>query len=147
MVRPAVTVMRMVTITSMMAGAALASSRLRGARLVRRSRASCSGRNRSPQQLFDRPELIVIVGRYKAGRPAARLHSSGAANPMHVIFRRVRKIVINDVTDIGDIDPTGSNVRCYQHAVRASAESLEGGPALRQPPIAMENRDAMADFL
>ena len=84
---------------------------LSGGGFMRGSRASRRARNRVSQQLLDRAELIVIFRRHEAGGPAAGLHPSGPADPMDVIFGRVRKIIVDDVADIGHVDSAGGDIR------------------------------------
>ena len=44
---------------------------------------------------------------------------------MDVIFRMLRHIVVDDMADIGDIQPPTSNIRGDEHFVFAIAESAQ----------------------
>lgn len=72
----------------------------------------------------------MILRGHETGRPAGGLHPSGPADPVDVIFRRIREIIIDDVADVGHIDSAGGNIRRHQHPVSPAAEPLERRAAL-----------------
>src|SRR5207249_8281177 len=96
------------------------------------------------QELLDSPQLKMVVGGDETRGPAARLHTGGPADPVDIIFRRARQIVIHDVPDVRDVDAAGRNVRRHEHAEGPTTKSLQGRPPLRQTPIAMNDRNLVA---
>src|SRR5205807_4315721 len=52
------------------------------------------------------------------------------SNSMDEIFRNLRQVVVNDVDDVLNVDSTGSQVRCHQHATTSPLESFERRNAL-----------------
>ena len=68
------------------------------------------------QETLNISKLLPVFARHKTCGAAGRFHPSRTTDAMHVIFRAIRKIEIDHVADIRDIDPSGGNIRRYQHA-------------------------------
>src|SRR2546421_4690314 len=58
------------------------------------------------------------------------LRTTGAADAMHVIFGMLRHIVINDVTDTGDIETARGDIGRDHHFVFAALKTLQRFDAL-----------------
>ena len=71
------------------------------------------------------------------------LRTTGAADAMHVIFGMLRHIVINDVTDTGDIETARGDVGCDHHFVLATLETFQRFDALALSAIRMQHRHGM----
>ena len=97
---------------------------------MRRLRAAGRPRNRLPQELLDSPQPYVVFRGDEARGPAARLYAGGPADPVDVIFRRIRHIVVDDVPDIGHVDPPSRDIRGHEDPERAAPE-----PFQRRPPL------------
>ena len=72
------------------------------------------------KQLFNRAPLQVIFGCHETGRLTSRIHAGGSADPVDIVLRTVRQIVIDHVSDIGHIDATRRDIRCDENAKRPS---------------------------
>ena len=80
-------------------------------------------------------------------RVANVLRAAGASDPVHVIFRMLGHIVIDDVTDSCDVEAARRDVGRYHHFILAALESLQRFDALTLCPIGMQYRDSMFPVL
>ena len=71
------------------------------------------------------------------------LGAAGAADPVHVIFRMLRHVVIDDVTDAGDVDPARGDVGRDHDFVFAALETFERLDAFALGAVRMQHRDGM----
>src|SRR5262249_26312808 len=55
-------------------------------------------------ELFDRFETFAILGRHQRQRRALAPRAPGPADAVDVIFGVTRRLVIEDVTDVGDVE-------------------------------------------
>jgi hypothetical protein len=88
-------------------------------------RGSRHRRDGSPDQPFDRTQVLHFVAIAERNGRAFRARAGGAADAMHVRFRFVRQIVINDVRDAVDVDPAACDVGCDQHGNLVGREIVE----------------------
>jgi hypothetical protein len=51
--------------------------------------------------------------------------ASRTAYPMYIVRGVLRQVVVEYVTDIGDVQTAGSNISCYQHGQVAVVEVTE----------------------
>src|SRR5689334_15220801 len=65
---------------------------------------------------FEGAQRAVVFRGDKADRFADGMGAAGAANPVHVIFRVHRKIVVHDVGNAFDVDTTRRNVGGDEHS-------------------------------
>ena len=72
------------------------------------------------QQVFDRPEFILLFFADKSKRDAIGLRARGTADPMDIILPIVWYIVVDDHLDIVDVDTTGEDVGCDQDGQTAA---------------------------
>lgn len=94
--------------------------------LYRRWRIARGAWDRLTQEFLDRSNLILVVVRHKARCTTHRLHPSGAPDPVHIVLRALREVVVDHVTDIGYIDSAGRNIGCHQHSIAPAAEAFQG---------------------
>src|SRR5688572_31501102 len=62
---------------------------------------------------------------------------------MNIVLRAIRQIVIHHVTYIGDINPSGCNVRRNEHSDLSTFKSVERTEALGQTPVSVEDSHAV----
>lgn len=86
-----------------------------GMRSRRRNATPRSERNCMSQQPLDIPKLPLVFAGHETRGATGHLHSSRAADAVHVIFRTIREIEIDHVADVGHIDTSGGNICCHQH--------------------------------
>src|SRR5919204_162980 len=70
---------------------------------------------------LDRAQLVPFLGHGEARRLPGRLGTRGAADAVDVIFRRVRKVEVDDVRDLRHVDAARGDVRRHQDAIAAGA--------------------------
>jgi hypothetical protein len=91
------------------------------------------------QQLLDRPQLQTILRRDEACGSPGRFHACRAADTVHIVFRAIRQVKIDDMSDIRHINPSRRNIRRHQDAERAALKSIEGRTALGETPVTVEH--------
>src|ERR1700674_1097731 len=67
-----------------------------------------------PHETLDRMQRSELFSVHQSKRVADILGATGPADAVHVIFRMLRHIVIDDVTHAGDVDPARRDV-CRHH--------------------------------
>ena len=97
--------------------------------------------------LFDihQREGVVLAG--KTDRVSAGAGSRSPPDPMHVIFRILRQIVIEHVTDTRDVQTSRCHVCRNEHAAGAFCESLQELLALFLGNIARQHAGGIALLL
>ena len=66
----------------------------------------------------------MIFGSDETGGLAGRIHTSRTADPMDVVLRTVRQIVIHHMSDVGDIDAARRDIGCDENAERPALKSF-----------------------
>ena len=82
------------------------------------------------QEPLDVSKLLVIFSCDKTRGPSGGLHSRRSSDTMHIIFRAIRQVEVDDMADICDIDAARSNVGGHEHAERSALEPLQRRAAL-----------------
>ena len=98
--------------------------------------------------------MLRIFGRHQRKRVAGRFGPSSSPDPVDVILRVLRHVVINDVAYIFDVQAAGGDIGRHQDAVLPLAEPLErlGAlplreirvDALHRVPLALEELKDLA---
>ena len=86
----------------------------------------------------------MIIGCDKACGASTGFHTGRAADPMDVVFRAVRHIEVNDMSDVGHVNPTRRNIRRDQYPKGPAPESFQSRPSLWETAIAMDDRHLIA---
>ena len=47
-------------------------------------------------------------------------------NPVHILVHIIRHVIVDDVSNIGDVQPSGSHSSCHQDWLVAGAEVKQG---------------------
>ena len=100
----------------------------------------CKG-HRLAEQLFNRPQLIVVLGGHETGRPPRRIHARRSPDPVYIVLRALRQVEVDHVADVRHVDAAGRDVRRDQHAKRAALESFQRPSSLREAPVPMQDGD------
>ena len=95
-------------------------------------------------QLFDRSYRFEIERPDDRDRGAGAACAAGPADAMDVIVRVMRHVEIEHVTDGGNVESTGGDVRCHQQRDLALAELIQRGGARRLIHVAMQGADTEA---
>jgi hypothetical protein len=96
------------------------------------------------QKAFNGVELLRIFGGDKTCGAACGLHSSRPADSMDVIFRAMRQIEVDHVTDIGHVDTPRRNVRRDKYAKDSPLKAFQCATAFWQAAIAMQDANSMS---
>ena len=76
-------------------------------------------------QRFDQPDHIP-VGRVKEGKGATGSSgTTGPTDPVHVVFRRLWKVVVDDVCDAIDVESSCGHIRCDENFQVAFSETAQ----------------------
>ena len=73
--------------------------------------------------------------------------AAGAADPVHVAFRILRQVEVDDVRDPGDVKPARRDVRRDEHVDAAVAELAHDGIALILRQVAVQSVSGIAALL
>ena len=118
--------------------------------LRRRERPGAAARpagrgDRHPDQLLDVAQERQLVMRAERDRDAVGAGARGAADAVHVAFRDVGQIEVDDVADAIDVDAAGGDVGRHQRSHPAVAEVLQHALALVLRLVAVDRfgRDAV----
>jgi len=65
------------------------------------------------------------------------LRAASATDAVHIIFRMLGHIIIDNVADSGDVEPAGCDVRRNHHLVFAALEAFERFDPFTLRPIRM----------
>jgi hypothetical protein len=92
------------------------------------------------------PDVPGIFDCDEACRASDRLHPAGAPDPMHIVFRRVGQVVIDDMADMGHVKTPGRDVGRNENLIPSATEPFQGRAALGQPAVPMQHSHSMADL-
>jgi len=102
--------------------------------------------HRLGDQPLDRVEVLLVRGRADHQRGALLARAARPADAVDVILGMARHIVVEDVADIGDVEPARGHVRGHEEPERAVAEAVERAGADRLVEVAMDRRGVVAVF-
>jgi len=88
--------------------------------------------------VFDGADKIGIKPGDEGDGVSAFGGPSGATDPVNVVIRVFRDVVIDDVRDAGDVDPAGGNVRGHHDFGLAGLEEVEGLGSLGLGPVRVD---------
>ena len=94
--------------------------------------------------MFDGLQRGDFLAVHKCERVADILGATGASDAMHVIFRMLRHVVIDDVTYTGDVKAARRDVGGDHHFVFAALESFERFDALALGAIGVQHGDGVS---
>ena len=94
-------------------------------------------------EMFDRLQSGQFLATCESKCVADVLRPAGASDAMHVIFRMLGHIVINDMTHAGDVESARCDVGRHHHFVFAALESLERFDPFALCPIGMQHGHGM----
>ena len=100
-------------------------------------------RNFLPNKSFDRLQSRNFFAVHQREGVADILRTAGAADPMHVIFRVLRDIVIDDVTDTRDVEAARGDVGRDHHFVFAALKTFQRLDPFTLRSIGVQDRDGM----
>src|SRR5438552_1158826 len=83
------------------------------------------------------------AARYVQPAPAAMVIARRTADPVNVVLRGVRDIVVDHVRDVVDIDPPRSDIGRYQDLHAPTPEIAERPFPLALAAVAMQRRHAV----
>src|SRR5271157_2137609 len=81
-------------------------------------------RNLLTEKSFDVQHRFQLFGDHQGERIPHLFGPSCAPNPVDVVFRMERDIIIYHMRDTRDIKPASRYIRCYQHLVFTGLESV-----------------------
>src|SRR5947207_1813106 len=90
-----------------------------------RLRALAGGGDRHPDQLLDVAQERQLVVRAQRDGDAVGAGARGAADAVHVAFRDVGQVEVDDVADALDVDAAGGDVGRHQRPDPAVAEAFQ----------------------
>ena len=99
------------------------------------------------RQPLDIAEVLALVRRAERNGHALGAGARRAANAVHIAFGNIRQLVVDDVRDLVDVDPTRRDVGRHQDAGKALAETVERRLALALALVAMDGVHTNADVL
>ncbi len=86
-------------------------------------------------QAFNLSDIVTLIRRGKADRVPRIARPAGPTDPVHIIPRFIRQIVIDHQFDPRDIDASGRDIRRDKYAVFPVPEALQGFPPLSLGPV------------
>jgi len=96
-----------------------------------------------PQQRFDRTQLIMFLEGHETGGSPGHLHPGGPSNPMNIVLRAIRQIIIHHVADICHINPACCDIRRNENSDLPPFKSVESTEALWQTSVSVDDRDTV----
>ena len=100
-------------------------------------------RNLLSDGMFDRLQRGNFFAVHQGESVAYILRPPGSADAMDIIFRMFRDIVIDDVTDAGDVESARRDIGCDHHFVLATLESFQCFDPFALGSIGMQHGDRM----
>ncbi len=100
-----------------------------------------------PDETFDRLKRGNFFAIHEGECVADLLRASGSPDAVDVIFGMLRHVVIDDVTDAGDVEPARGDVGCDHDFVLARLESFERFDSFALGAIGMKHRNGMLRVL
>ena len=98
-------------------------------------------------EALDRVERRQLFAVHQGESVADILGAAGPADPVHVVFWMLGHIVIDDVTDAGDVDSARRNIGRDHDFIFAALETFERFDALALGAVRMHHRDRMLSRL
>src|SRR5690554_4661678 len=89
-------------------------------------------------QIFNDPQLIMLTMCDKGDGDALAPGTPCAANPMHIAFRILRNVIVVDMADRLNIEPTGCDICCHQNINGSGAKLTHYSISLVLIEIAMK---------
>ncbi len=83
-------------------------------------------------QAFNLSDIVTLIRRGKADRVSRIARSAGPTDPVHIIPRFIRQIVIDHQFNPRDIDASGRDIRGDEDAVFPAPEAFQ-----RVPPLSL----------
>ena len=100
-------------------------------------------RNFLADEVFDRLQCSDFFAVHQRKCVAHILRASGSADAMNVIFRMFRDIIIDDVTDAGNVESARRDISRHHHFVLAAFESFQRFNPFALGSIGMQDGDRM----
>ena len=92
----------------------------------------------SPEDTLEAANHVLIFrGNQRKGITGFGI-SAGTSDPVRIGIDGIRHVVINNMGDLGDVDPPGGNVSGHQYLEGAVAEPVHDGLSLALGKIALE---------
>ena len=95
-------------------------------------------------EAFDGGNLLDVFPGHNCKSITNTLRTTGAADPVHVIFRMMRHIEVDNMTDLRHVDTARGDIGGDHHLVTAVAKAIQGVLALALSSARMENGDGMS---
>src|SRR5918995_479433 len=95
-------------------------------------------------EAFDGGNLLDVFPSHDRKSITDTLRASGAADPVHVIFRMMRHIEVDNMADLRHVDTARGDIGGDHHLVTAVAKAIQRVLALALSSARMENRDGMS---
>ena len=101
--------------------------------------------NRSawPRRSARRPTSSLLLGQHEGDAVAAAARAAGAADAVHVVVVALRRVEVDHVRDVVDVEPAGGDVRRDERRDAPALELLERALALvlREVAVHRDGRD------
>jgi hypothetical protein len=97
----------------------------------------------TPQQRFNRAQLITFLESHETGGSPCHLHPGCPSNTMNVVLWTIRQIVIHHVTNIRDVNATSCDIRRDKNPDPSSFKSVESTEALGQTSVSVDDRNTV----
>jgi hypothetical protein len=101
-----------------------------GARSGGRDGIGAEAVNLQAQRALELENVGALVAGEESGRYAVLTCAAGAANAMDEIFGELREIVVDDVSDVVDVDAARGDVGGDENVIATLLKASEGGGAL-----------------
>src|SRR5215470_15010079 len=100
----------------------------------------------NPKRPFQFEQLCPLLSHEESRSNATLAGSSRAANTMNESFGYLRKVIVNDVGDVLDVNAAGGHIGRDEHAVLPSLKSGQccGSLGLRTVPVDRRRIDSLA---
>ena len=100
-----------------------------------------------PNEMFDCLQSGQFFTVHESERIADILRPAGASDAVHIIFRMLRHIVIDDVAYARNVEPARRDIGGHHHFVFAALESFERFDPFPLGPVGMQDRDRVLSLL
>jgi len=94
----------------------------------------------NPKCPFQFEQLCPLLSHEESRSNATLAGSSRAAHTMNEVFGYLRKVIVNDVGDILNVNAAGSHIRRDQHAVSPSLKSGQCCSSLGLRTVSVDHR-------
>src|SRR5262249_21308639 len=92
---------------------------------------------------LDSVYVAGVLGHHQRECIAGSLHPARPANAMNVVLRMLWHVVVDDVADIGDVQPARGDVGRHEHLEAALAEAAQRLLALALGAVGMQDSHRM----